>query len=69
MIELANTIQNKKNDFENLPYEDEAIVYVLKEYKTLCDKLDFDYEFHYVSDIKNNVGAKYELEDFFKKYL
>jgi len=69
MIELANTIQNKKNDFENIASEDEALSYVLKAYKAICDEHDFDYEFHYIDDIKNNVGADLELVDFFKKYL
>ena len=69
MIELANTIQNKKNDFENIASSDEALAYVLKAYKAICDENDFDYEFHYIEDIKNNVGADLELIDFFKKYL
>ncbi len=66
--DLANTIQNKKNDFENISNENEAIDYVLREYKTLCNSLDFDYEFHYVDDIKNDSGAEFELVNFFKKY-
>ena len=69
MIELANRIQNVKNDFENIANEDEALEYVLRAYKVICDTHDFDYEFHYIDDIKNNVGADRELEDFFKKYL
>jgi hypothetical protein len=69
MIELANTIQNNKNNFENMASEDEALSYVLKAYKAICDENDFDYEFHYIADIKNNVGAGLELTDFFRKYL
>jgi len=69
MIQLANHIQNVKNDFINLANTNEAFHYVLRAYKDLCDKHDFDYEFHYIDDIKNNEGAEQELADFFKKYL
>lgn len=65
MIELANKIQNQKNDFENIANEDEAIAYVLREYKLICDENDWDYEFHYVEDVKNNEGADRELREFF----
>jgi len=69
MIDLANAIQNQKNEFENIANETEALEYVLREYKVLCNALDYDYEFHYTDDIKNNVGADLELKDFFRKYL
>ena len=67
--DLANTIQNKINCFENIASENEAIAYVLKEYKALCNSLDFDYEFNSIEDIKNNDGSFNELNDFFKKYV
>ncbi len=65
LLDLANKIQNQKNLFENIASEDEAIAYILREYKAICDENDWDYEFHYVDDVKNNVGADLELVEFF----
>lgn len=69
MIELANKIQNVKNNFENLANEDEILSYILRAYKDVCNVHDWCYEFHYIDDIKNNVGANLELQDFFDKHL
>ena len=67
MIELVNTIQNQKNDFENIANEKEATQYVLREYKRVCDLHDFDYEFNTIDDIKNNEGSLEELKGFFNR--
>ena len=68
-IELSNKIQNEINEFENIANEDEALNYCLTTYKTICDELDYDYEFHYIEDIKNNDGAFREIETFIKNHL
>ena len=41
---------------------------LLKRYHKLCDKLEFDYEFNYVSDIENNEGAEQEIKTFLSNY-
>ena len=61
MINLANELQNRLNNFENIANNREATEYVLREYKRVCDLHDFDYEFHTVEDIKNNEVSLEEL--------
>jgi len=69
IVDLAKYIQTKTNTKTNVSNTSKAYQYVLGEYKKLCDQLDFDYEFNYIDDIKNNTGSIGELKSFFKKYM
>ncbi len=44
------------------------VVYLLKMYKKICDKLDHDCEFIYEDDIINNDGAFLEILSLMDKY-
>lgn len=44
----------------NWTYEEiinQVLTLLLKQYKNICDLNDWDYEMHYIEDIKNNDGA------------
>lgn len=67
LLDLANQIQHRNNNFTNLATERDIIEVVLKEYQRICNEKDFDYEFHYIDDVLNNEGTAGELINFFKK--